>query len=260
MQMSLDPLPIAIAFILGSMLGSFYNVLIYRLPRGLSIVFPRSACIKCKSPICWYDNIPVVSYIVLGGRCRRCGERFSFLYPVVEFLSAAAAVLVVWRYGVGYEALWVYLFISILLIITFIDWSHQIIPDVLSLGGVALGWIGSLFCLDVSMPESLLGSLFGAGLLWTIAVVYKVLRKVDGMGGGDVKLMAMIGAFLGWKMVVPVLFIASSFGTLYGLHLMRRGGSGRTAVAFGSFLAPAAALVYAFGARLWALYLAFYKG
>ncbi|MBI4720833.1 MAG: prepilin peptidase [Chitinivibrionia bacterium] len=246
--------------LLGSILGSFYNVLIYRLPRGRSIVRPRSSCPHCSSAIAWYDNVPVASYLLLRGRCRRCGERIAPSYVAVEIISAACAAYCVRRYGVSPEALWIYAFCSLLLVITFIDWYHRIIPDVLSLGGAVLGWAGSLRFLDITITQSLAGSAVGAGALLAVAFLYKAVRKVDGLGFGDVKLMAMIGAFMGWRSVFPILFLASLFGSVYGLYLIRKGGDGRTAVAFGSFLAPSAFLVLAFGPALWNYYLHYYFG
>jgi leader peptidase (prepilin peptidase)/N-methyltransferase len=243
------------AFGLGAILGSFLNVVIYRLPLGQSIVRPGSRCPQCKARVRWFDNVPILSWLLLRGRCRRCGWRIPFKYPLVELLSALAAAGIVWRYGFTLQAAWIYAFVAIMLAITFIDWEHQIIPDPLSLGGVVLGWVGAAICLDVGLVQSLVGSFAGAGVILLIAGLYRGIRKIHGMGGGDVKLMAMIGAFLGWKMVLPVLFIAALFGSLYGAYIMRSGGHGKTAVAFGSFLAPAACLMMFAGERLLQLYL-----
>lgn len=234
---------VSAAFVFGAVVGSFLNVVIHRLPLGRSIVHPGSACPRCKRNIAWRDNVPILSYLVLAGRCRHCGWRIPARYPAVEFISGLAAAAIVWRYGITLQAAWVYAFVSILLVITFIDWAHQIIPDPLSLGGVVLGWTGAAVCLEISFVESVVGSLIGAGVILLIALIYKSVRKVHGMGGGDVKLMAMIGAFLGWQMIFPVLFVAAFFGSAYGILLMRSGGDGKTAVAFGSFLAPAACLM-----------------
>jgi leader peptidase (prepilin peptidase)/N-methyltransferase len=247
--------PVLVGFVFGAALGSFLNVVIYRLPLGRSIVRPGSHCPKCQTPIAWYDNIPILSYLLLGGKCRRCKTKISVRYPLVELVSALAAAGVVWRYGLTLEAAWIYAFLAIMLAITLIDWDHQIIPDPLSLGGVVLGWVGAAVCLDIGLVQSLVGSLVGAGVILVIAGLYKMLRRVDGMGGGDVKLMALIGAFLGWKMVFPVLFLAALFGSLYGAWLIRGGGHGKTAVAFGSFLAPAACLMMFAGQRLLDFYL-----
>ncbi|MGD8413824.1 MAG: prepilin peptidase [Candidatus Latescibacterota bacterium] len=250
-----DWYPVLVAGVFGAVLGSFLNVVIYRLPLGRSIVRPGSSCPGCNAPVAWYDNIPVFSYVFLGGRCRRCKARISARYPVVELVSAAAAAGVVWYYGPTLQAVWIYAFLAIMLAITLIDWDHQIIPDPLSLGGVVLGWVGAAVCLDIGIVQSFVGSLAGAGVILLVAGLYKAVRKVDGMGGGDVKLMAMIGAFLGWQMVLPVLFLAALFGSLYGAWLIRSGGHGKTAVAFGSFLAPAACVMLFFGERLLDLYL-----
>ena len=250
-----DPATLVFAALFGMIIGSFLNVLIYRLPRQSSVVTGRSKCPHCSKQIRWFDNVPVLSYLLLAGRCRQCRKRISGLYPVVELVSAAAALLAVYSFGVTVKALWIYVFLAVLLVITVIDWHHRIIPDVLSIGGVLFGWVGSIVCLDIGLVESFIGSLVGGGLLLAIALFYRAVRKIDGMGGGDVKLMAMIGAFLGWQMVFPVLFIASLLGSVYGLFLMTRGGTGKTAVAFGSFLAPSAIVVLLVGQRLWSLYL-----
>jgi leader peptidase (prepilin peptidase)/N-methyltransferase len=234
--------------------GSFLNVVIYRLPLGMSFAAGRSRCPKCKATVAAYDNIPLVSYAVLRGKCRRCGWRIPLRYPVVEFLSAAAGFYIVWVHGATLEALWLYAFVAIMIVITFIDWDHQIIPDPLSLGGVVLGWVGAAVCLDIGFVDSIVGALVGAGVVLAIAVAYRLARKVHGMGGGDVKLMAMIGAFLGWKMVFPVLLVAALFGSVYGVYLIRKGGDGQTAVAFGSFLAPAACLMLFAGRQILELY------
>jgi leader peptidase (prepilin peptidase)/N-methyltransferase len=251
-----DPYVLGAVGILGLLIGSFLNVLIHRLPRGTSVVGGRSRCPRCKETIRWHDNIPLVSYLLLAGRCRSCRHRISPVYPLVELISGAAAALAVYRFGLGLQSLWIYGFFSTLLVITFIDWFHQIIPDVLSIGGTVFGWVGSIVCLDISLIESFIGSLVGGGLLLVIALLYKAIRKINGMGGGDVKLMAMIGAFLGWKLIFPVLFLASLVGSVYGVFLMARGEGRKTAVAFGSFLAPSATVVYLVGPRLWNLYLA----
>ena len=163
--MSIDTYTIVAAGVFGLCFGSFLNVLIYRLPRGKSVVWSRSTCTKCKAQIAWYDNVPVLSYLLLGGKCRRCDKRISALYPAVELASGVAAALIVYKYGLTLKAVWVYAFISIMLVITFIDWFHKIIPDVLSLGGVLLGWAGSFVCLDVRPLESLVGSLIGGGII-----------------------------------------------------------------------------------------------
>jgi leader peptidase (prepilin peptidase)/N-methyltransferase len=254
--MTVDHAYAAMAAVFGALLGSFLNVVIYRLPRGKSVVGGRSQCPKCHHTIAWYDNVPVLSWLLLGGKCRRCKWRIPVRYPLVELLTAAAGGFSVSVYGLSLQAAWIVAFLCLLIAITFIDWDHQIIPDPLSIGGTVLGWVGAWLCLDIGVLQSLIGSAVGAGLILAIAGLYKAARKVDGMGGGDVKLMAMIGAFLGWQMVFAVLFLAAAAGSLYGIWLMRRsGGDGKTAVAFGSFLAPAACLMLFAGERLLTLYM-----
>lgn len=247
---------VAAAGALGALIGSFLNVVIYRVPRRMSVVVGRSQCPHCHTTIAWYDNVPVVSWLLLRARCRRCRWKIPVRYPLVELITALAGAGAVWLDGPTLRGLWVFAFITLLIAITFIDWEHQIIPDPLSLGGVVLGWIGAWICLDITVVQSVVGSLVGAGVILAIAWAYKAARKVDGMGGGDVKLMAMIGAFLGWEMVLAVLFTAAAAGSVYGIYVMKRsGGDGKTAVAFGSFLAPAACLMLFAGERLLALYL-----
>jgi leader peptidase (prepilin peptidase)/N-methyltransferase len=248
------------AFLFGLIIGSFLNVLIYRLPRGKSVVFGRSNCPACGKTIAWYDNIPVLSYVLLGARCRHCRRPISLRYPAVEVLTGVGAGAAVWFLGVSLETLRVFVFFSALLVITLVDWSHRVIPDVLSVGGMVFGWIGAAVCLDITLIDSLLGAVVGGGLLLVVALGYRAARKIDGMGGGDIKLMAMIGAFVGWRMVFPVLILASLAGAVYGIYLIRRGATGQTAVAFGSFLAPSAVVVYVFGVRLWDVYLRFVIG
>ena len=244
------------AGLFGLLFGSFLNVVIHRMPRNESMVRGRSMCPNCKKTIAWYDNIPLFSWILLGGKCRACKWKIPFRYPLVELLTAVSASAAIWVSGPTLTALWVFAFLAIMIAITFIDWEHQIIPDPLSIGGTILGWIGAAVCLDITLVQSIVGSLVGAGLILGIALLYKAARKVEGMGGGDVKLMAMIGAFLGWQMVFAVLFLAAFAGSVYGVILLKRSGAdGKTAVAFGSFLAPAAILMWFAGERLMALYL-----
>ncbi len=243
------------AAIFGLMVGSFLNVVIYRVPRGLSVVRPRSFCPGCRTKIPWYENIPVASYLALRGRCRGCGARISIRYPLVETAGAALALAAVYRFGFGFDAAFAYAFLMALMAITLIDWEFRIIPDGLSLPFIAVGLGWSLVNPGLTLASSALGALAGGGSLYAIGALYKLARKTEGMGGGDVKLMAMIGAFLGVRLVAPVILIASFVGTLYAVVLLKSGKDGKTAVAFGSFLAPAAAICLFFGERLLAWYL-----
>lgn len=242
------------AFIFGLMAGSFLNVVIYRLPLGKSVVKPRSFCPGCGKTIASYENIPVLSWLVLRGRCRGCGASISIRYPVIELLGGMLAVLAVHLHGDWVNAGFAYAFLMALLAITMIDWDHRVIPDQISLTFIAAGLAWSFFNPGLSLVSSAAGALAGGGSLWLVGVIYKKVRKADGMGGGDVKLMAMIGAFLGIGLILPVIVIASLLGSMYGISLMRKGGDGQTAVAFGSFLAPAAAFCMVFGPTLLAWY------
>jgi leader peptidase (prepilin peptidase)/N-methyltransferase len=238
------------AFIFGLMAGSFLNVVIYRLPIGRSVIRPRSFCPCCGKTISWYENIPVMSYLILHGKCRGCSTPISRRYPVVEMLGGVLAVLSLHIQSDWINAAFAYAFLMALLAITMIDWAHRVIPDQISISFIAVGIAWSLFNPSLTLISSAAGALAGGGGLWIVGFLYKKLRKVDGMGGGDVKLMGMIGAFLGIGLVLPVIVIASFFGSVYGLSLVRKGDNVRTAVAFGSFLAPAAAFCMIFGPTL----------
>ncbi len=251
LSIEVTPYTLVVMALFGAVFGSFLNVVIYRLPlEDKSVARGRSKCPGCDRQIAWYDNVPLLGWLFLRGKCRSCGWKIPARYPLVELISCAAATAIVWKFGFTLLSAWLYGFVAIMLAITFIDWAHQIIPDELSIGGTVFGWLGAWLVLPLSLTESLIGSAVGAGLILLIAVVYRVVRKIDGMGGGDVKLMAMIGAFVGWQMIFPVLFIAAFFGSVHGIALMRKDGDGQTAVAFGSFLAPAACVMLFFGPQL----------
>lgn len=257
-------LPVSIflfgAFVLGAVIGSFLNVCIYRIPAGKSVVSPPSHCPKCGERIRWYQNIPILSYLFLGGRCGFCRVRISPRYALVEALTGLLFVLVLWYFSFSPATLIYWLFMAALVTITFIDLDHQIIPDIISLPGISVGFLCSFFIPWLPWLDSLLGVLLGGGLLLTIAWLYELLTKREGMGGGDIKLLAMIGAFLGWKSIFPVIFIASLSGTMIGVPLMLiKGRDSRFALPFGPFLVTAA-IVYLFWGReiiLW--YLSFYR-
>jgi leader peptidase (prepilin peptidase)/N-methyltransferase len=235
-----------VAFVFGLVIGSFLNVCIYRLPLSQSIVHPRSACPGCEHPIRAYDNIPVISYVILRGRCRDCGMRIPWRYPLVELLSGAFAALSVAKFGAGGQGALMYLLIAALLVITFIDIDHRIIPDVISLPGIPIGLAASFGLTDVSPLQSLIGILAGGGSLFLVAWGYQLATGREGMGGGDIKLLAMIGAFFGWPGVLFTIFTASLTGTLAGLAaILRQGGDMKLAVPFGPFLAIGA-IGYAF--------------
>ena len=253
--MTVDTVPIVL-FVFGAIVGSFLNVCILRIPAGESIVWPGSRCPGCKSPIAWYDNVPLFSWLVLRGRCRACATPIAFRYVVVELLSAIAAVAIYYRVGIGFEWVVLFAFIASLIVITFIDLDHRIIPDVISLPGIVVGFVVS-FVRDVGPLSSFMGILFGGGILFAVAWGYERATGREGMGGGDVKLLAMIGAFLGWQSIPFTLLLSSLSGSVVGLTLMWWTGSdSKYAIPFGPFLAFGAVCFAFFGPELLEWYLA----
>ncbi len=244
-----------VAAVFGLAVGSFMNVVVHRVPRGLSIARPRSFCPRCRRPITWRENVPIVSYLALRARCKGCGAPISARYPLVEAAGGALAVLAALRFGFTLDAAFAYAFLMALVAVTLIDWEFRIIPDRISIPFVAVGLAWSLASPRIGLASSALGALAGGGGIFVVGELYRLIRKVEGMGGGDVKLMAMIGAFLGVRLVLPVVLIASLAGSIYGATLLARGSGGKTAVAFGSFLAPAAAICLFAGERLVSWYL-----
>lgn len=238
----METLLISFATVFGAVVGSFLNVVILRLPsEGESIMFPASHCPGCQRPLRWYENIPVLSYLALRGRCRSCHMRISPQYPLVEVALAALSAALVARFGLSFAAGYYFVFVAALLVIIFIDIHHQIIPDVISLPGIVLGFAGSFGHDLVSWQRSGLGILLGGGLLYAVAFGYFALTRREGMGGGDIKLLAMIGAFLGWQSLPYVVLFSSLTGSLVGVAAMiRQGRGGQTRIPFGPFLAVAA--------------------
>ena len=262
----MQPVIILLAvFILGAIVGSFLNVCILRLPKDESIVKPPSHCLSCKQPIPFYDNIPLVSYLVLGGRCRFCRERFSPRYFFVELLTGALAVAVLLRFGLGPAFVSNLVFVAALVVISFIDLDVRIVPDLISLPGIALGLVSSLvqrpwpaeyLTIPPSPVSSLLGIVLGGGFLLSVAWAYQFFTGVEGMGGGDVKLLAMIGAFLGWPSIPVTLFFASLTGSVIGLALMwKAGAGGKYALPFAPFLCLGALGHLFFGGEVVQFYL-----
>jgi leader peptidase (prepilin peptidase)/N-methyltransferase len=227
--------------IAGAAVGSFLNVLICRIPEGQSIIYPSSHCPKCTHPIRFYDNIPLISYLVLRGRCRDCRGKISPRYPLVEALTALLSFLLFWKFGLSIKYLFSFVFTAALIVITFIDLDLQIIPDVITLPGIPLFFLAAVFFMDVKVMEALLGLLIGGGCLFAIAFVYELITKREGMGGGDIKLLAMMGAFLGWKSLFFILFVSSILGAVVGISTMIvKGKDMKYAVPFGPFLSIAA--------------------
>ncbi|HUH65438.1 MAG TPA: A24 family peptidase [Syntrophales bacterium] len=214
-----------------------------------SIAFPPSHCPKCSHPIRFYDNIPVVSYFLLRGKCRDCGEPISARYPFVEALTAAVALLLFGKFGLSLAFLATFLFVCTLIVITFIDIDHKIIPDTITLSGIPIFMLASVLCTHVTLLEAFLGMMIGASTLYFVAVYYEAITGVEGMGGGDVTLLAMLGAFLGWKSLLFILFVGSLIGAVVGVTLMIiKRQNMKYAVPFGPFLSAAAVLYIFFGA------------
>ncbi|MDD2389751.1 MAG: A24 family peptidase [Desulfobacterales bacterium] len=241
----------SIIFIFGICIGSFLNVCIFRLPKSKSIVFPGSACPECGSPIHFYDNIPILSYVWLKGRCRHCNCPISFRYPMVELISGCFALCLFLTFGLSLESLIYYLFITSLLVITFIDIDHQIIPDCITLPGIPIAFAASLALPSVHVTDSIIGFLAGGGILFLIAWLYYLITRKEGLGGGDIKLLAMIGTLLGWKGVAFSLFTASIIGTVSGLIIILKTKKNmKIAIPFGPFLSIGAILYIFFGPQL----------
>ncbi len=207
-------------FILGLIVGSFSNVCIYRIPRNESIIYPASHCPKCHTTIKPKDNIPLLSYILLKGKCRNCKTKISIQYPMVEFLSGLIYLIIYLIYGLSVQTLIYIILSSALIIIAFIDLNEQIIPDVISLPGIVTGFIISFFVPYISFINSALGVVVGGGIILVISLGGSVIYKKEAMGGGDVKLAAMIGAFLGWRYIIISLFLGFFLGALAGIILI----------------------------------------
>jgi len=248
-------LALGFAFTLGACIGSFLNVCIYRIPAGESVVSPRSRCPHCGHLIRWYENLPILSYLCLRARCAGCGKGISIRYPLVETLTGFLFLSTLYHFSLTWATPIYMVFVAGLVAITFIDYDHQIIPDVISLPGIVAGFGCSFLIPWVGWLDSLLGILLGGGLLFAIAFGYEFLTKKEGMGGGDIKLLAMIGAFMGWQAVFPVIFIASLIGTLVGVPLMfLQKADGRLAIPFGPFLSLAAIVWLFYGRDLLQFY------
>lgn len=246
------------AAVLGLVIGSFLNVCIYRIPLGLSLG-GRSFCPICKEKISWFENIPIFSFIFLKRRCRHCHRKISFQYPLVELVTAGLSVLTLLHNAfdpTGY-LIWFFLFISPLLVISIIDIHHRIIPDIISLPGIPIGFLVVLFLSWPNWTDALLfslsGALCGGGALFILGQLYLLIRKREGMGGGDVKLAAMLGAFLGWKGMIFIFLISSILAIIYAIISMlfqQKEQEGPMIISYGPFLALAALIFYFYGQQL----------
>jgi leader peptidase (prepilin peptidase) / N-methyltransferase len=235
----------------GLVAGSFLNVVIHRLPRGLSIVHPASSCPACGARIRWFDNVPVLSYLALHGRCRRCDARISPRYPLVELVTAALLVGVESRFGLGWSGAAAAGLVLLLVPLAVIDLEHRLLPDALTLPGIGAGLVASACGFLVDPVDGVVGAALGAALPYAVMLIYRRVRGVEGMGLGDVKLLAMIGAFLGWRGALLTLCLGAMAGALVGVTLiLARRGRLETELPFGAFLAAAALAVLFAGSRM----------
>lgn len=242
----------------GLSVGSFLNVCIHRLPLDESLVWPGSYCPKCRTPLRWYDNVPVVGYAMLRGRCRSCGTRISALYPMVEVVTAAVFVAGYLLFGLQPLLVVRLLFACAMIVLFVIDLQHRILPNVITLPGVFVGFAFSWF-LPPGWFDSLMGSLVGGGILLLIAEAYYRVRKEEGLGMGDVKMLAMIGAFLGWKLMLVTLVLSSFMGSIIGLAVIAlKKGDMKYALPFGTFLAIGALVSSVAGDAMLRWYWGFY--
>ena len=249
---------IVLIFILGLIVGSFSNVCIYRIPRNESIIFPASHCPKCRSNISPKDNIPLLSYILLKGRCRNCKSKISIQYPIVEFLTGFIYLIIYLIYGLSIQSLIYIILSSALIIIAFIDLNEQIVPDVISLPGIVIGFILSFFVPYISFINSALGVVVGGGIILIIGMAGSVIFKKEAMGGGDVKLAAMIGAFLGWRYIIISLFLGFFIGALAGIFLiMSKIKSREDTVPFGPFIVLGSFITLLWGEKIISWYIGF---
>jgi len=243
-----------VAGLFGLVVGSFLNVVIHRVPRGQSVISPPSHCPGCGSPIRWYDNVPVLSYLLLLGRCRVCRARIPLRYPLVELATGVLFVGVAMRFPLGLPALHAVLLGCLLIVLAFIDLEHLLLPDLLTLPGTFLGLLLAVLGGPTPLASALVGTALGFVIPLAIIWAYRLLRGVEGMGLGDVKLLGMLGAFLGWQAMLLTLALAAVAGALVGVGLILAGkGSRETELPFGTFLCGAALVVLFSGPKLLAL-------
>jgi len=249
---------IILIFILGLIVGSFSNVCIYRIPRNESIIYPISHCPKCRSNISPKDNIPLLSYILLKGRCRNCKSKISIQYPMVELITGLIYLIIYLTYGLSIQSLIYIILSSALTIIAFIDLNEQIVPDVISLPGIVIGFIISFLVPYISFINSALGVVVGGGIILITGLAGSVIFKKEAMGGGDVKLAAMIGAFLGWRYIVISLFLGFFLGALAGIILIiTKIKSREDVVPFGPFIVLGSFITLLWGEKIITWYIGF---
>jgi leader peptidase (prepilin peptidase)/N-methyltransferase len=250
-----DPVNVTVAFIFGLLFGSFLNAVIYRIPLGISLLRP-SGCPGCEDPIAWFNNVPVLSWLVLRARCANCGARISIRYPLVELAGGVLLALCVWNWGVSISAFSVGLFCYLMLVLALIDVDHRILPNVITLPGAAVGLALSFFDPRVAWMDALIGGFLGGGLLYFVAWAYLKFRGREGMGMGDVKMMLLVGSFLGWQGALMTIFVGSLVGSVIGVAMISLSRKGwEYALPFGTFLAAAGVLVAFRGPQLFAWYM-----
>lgn len=249
-----------IIILFGLAWGSFLNVVIYRLPRGKSIIKPPSSCPHCGARIRWYDNVPLISFFILGGKCRDCRVPISLVYPLVEALTAILFLILYLHYALSAHFFASAIFTSALIVLGFIDFQHQILPDHLTIPLFLLALIYGLLRSDLSLKQVLIGALLGSGFLFMVYALYFLIRKKEGLGTGDIMLMLGIGAFLGIKGTILTLILATFSGALVGLFFLLGQKKGwQFALPFGSFLAPAAFVSLVWGDKIISWYLGLFS-
>lgn len=253
--MTLEIYRIVVGFLFGTIFGSFLNAVIYRLPLGESILRP-SQCPECDHAIRWYHNVPVLGWATLRGRCPDCGARISARYPFVELLGGVILAGAIASWGLSVSTLSVTLFAYIMIVLAFIDVDHRILPNLITLPGTALGLALSFFDPRVAWTDAFLGAFLGGGLLYAVAWAYLKARGREGMGMGDVKMMLLVGAFLGWRGALMTIFLGSLIGSVIGVALIRFASKEwEYALPFGAFLAAAAIIASFWGSELLDWYL-----
>jgi leader peptidase (prepilin peptidase)/N-methyltransferase len=256
---NVEPLMLVWAALLGLLIGSFLNVCVYRLPLGLSLVYPPSHCPACQRRLSWYENIPILSWVALRGKCRTCRHPISIVYPLVEVTTAAIFAIGYWWYGPTPLLAIRLLFACAMIVLFMIDLEHRILPNRITIPGIVAGFVFSLFS-EPGWVSSLLGIAVGGGSLLAVSEAYYRVRHEEGLGMGDVKMLAMIGAFLGWQLALLTLVLSSILGSVVGVSiLILRKESLKYALPFGTFLAVAALVASLAGDALIAWYLGFYR-
>ena len=252
--MTVEGINIATAFVFGLLFGSFLNVVIYRVPLGISLLRP-SGCPACAMAINWTQNVPVLSWIVLRGRCASCGEKISVRYPLVELAGGVLAALCVWQWGVSVSAFSVTLFCYLMVVLALIDVDHRILPNVITIPGALVGLALAFVDPRVEWFDALLGGFVGGGLLYFVAWAYLRLRGREGMGMGDIKMMLTVGSFVGWQGALMTILIGSLLGSVIGIALIAISRKGwEYALPFGTFLAAAGIIVAFRGEQIFAWY------